>query len=130
MIIIFCYSFFRSSTICTYGRVKIGVACTVLFSILYNIPRFFEVSWIIDSNPDPDWPDEVNVTATGSRPQIVMTDLRQEPIYISVYITWFQFHLQPIFWQPIEVLLQTKRLFWFTTCYKLLITNLCTMKAA
>ena len=78
---------FRSSTSCTYGRAKIGVACTILFSILYNIPRFFEVSWIIGSEPDPDWLGEVNLTS-GERPQIVMTNLRQDPTYISVYITW------------------------------------------
>ena len=77
----------RSSTICTYGKAKIGVACTVIFSILYNIPRFFEVSWIIGSEPDPDWLGEVNLTS-GERPQIVMTNLRQDPTYISVYITW------------------------------------------
>jgi hypothetical protein len=60
----------RSSTICTYGRAKIGVACIILFSVLYNIPRFFEVSWIMASDPDPDWPGEANLTS-GERPQVI-----------------------------------------------------------
>ena len=36
---------FRSATICTYGKAKLGLAAITVFSILYNIPRFFEVSW-------------------------------------------------------------------------------------
>jgi hypothetical protein len=37
---------------------------------LYNIPRFFEVSWIMASDPDPDWPGEANLTS-GERPQVI-----------------------------------------------------------
>ena len=35
----------RSSTICTYGRTKMAVILIALFSLVYNIPRFFEVTW-------------------------------------------------------------------------------------
>jgi len=35
----------RSSNICTYGRAKIAVVLIALFSLVYNIPRFFEVTW-------------------------------------------------------------------------------------
>ena len=63
----------RSATICTYGRSKWGVAGVISFSILYNIPRFFEVSW--------------EETEEGLlQPQ--MTSLRQDAYYISIYITW------------------------------------------
>lgn len=43
-----------------------GIVC---FSILYNIPRFFEVSWEAGGVPE-------------------MTSLRQNEYYISIYITW------------------------------------------
>ena len=36
---------FRSSNICTYGRAKMAVILIALFSLVYNIPRFFEVTW-------------------------------------------------------------------------------------
>ena len=36
---------FRSSNICTYGRAKVAVVLIALFSLIYNIPRFFEVTW-------------------------------------------------------------------------------------
>ena len=35
----------RSEDIITYGRTKISILVTVLFSVLYNVPRFFEISW-------------------------------------------------------------------------------------
>jgi len=49
-----------------------GVTTIVIFSILYNIPRFFEVSW--------------ESAAADVGPE--MTSLRQNQYYISIYITW------------------------------------------
>merc|ERR1719414_1588910 len=40
----------RSSNICTYGRAKVAVILIALFSLVYNIPRFFEVTWGIPSS--------------------------------------------------------------------------------
>ena len=59
----FCYS---SATICTYGKAKLGVGIAVAFSIFYNIPRFFEVSW--------------NESSNGTL--VVQTWLRQNETYI------------------------------------------------
>ena len=43
----------RSEDIITYGRTKISILVTVLFSVLYNVPRFFEISWQEFTNEDP-----------------------------------------------------------------------------
>ena len=34
----------KARFLCTYGRAKIYVICISIFSILYNIPRFWEVT--------------------------------------------------------------------------------------
>ena len=34
----------KARFLCTYGRAKIYVICISIFAILYNIPRFFEVT--------------------------------------------------------------------------------------
>ena len=70
---VFFPSFCRSATICTYGKSKWGVAAVISFSLLYNIPRFFEISWEETEEGIP-------------RPQA--TSLRQDAYYISIYITW------------------------------------------
>jgi hypothetical protein len=93
----------RSATICTYGKAKLGVGCIVVFSILYNIPRFFEVSWEpvkaalgegadaaaanISANATGQHQDE-DEEENGSQVELQMTSLRQNPDYISIYITW------------------------------------------
>lgn len=35
----------RARSLCTYGRAKMYVLCVVLFSVLYNLPRFWEVTY-------------------------------------------------------------------------------------
>lgn len=34
----------RARLLCTYGRAKMYVMCVAIFSIVYNLPRFWEVS--------------------------------------------------------------------------------------
>lgn len=34
----------RARLLCTYGRAKIYVMCVAIFSIVYNLPRFWEVT--------------------------------------------------------------------------------------
>ena len=48
------------------------ICCLVIFSILFNIPRFFEME--IESH---------DLLLTGS-------DLRNHPIYVQVYVVWIQ----------------------------------------
>ena len=71
---------FRSANICTYGRTKLAVLFIVLFSVLYNIPRFFEITW--ESVPDG------GPQSNSTRVEIAPKDLRMDPTYINVYITW------------------------------------------
>lgn len=71
----------RSATICTYGKAKLGVASIVAFSILYNIPRFFEVSWEVVTITTPQNTTEQHV-------EVQMTSMRESKAYISIYITW------------------------------------------
>ena len=47
--------------------------------MLYNIPRFFEITWVSKTDP---------VTNSTTGVEIAMQDLRQDPTYINVYITW------------------------------------------
>ena len=46
-------TFSRSEDIITYGRTKVSILVTVLFSVLYNVPRFLEISWQEFTNEDP-----------------------------------------------------------------------------
>jgi len=99
----------RSATICTYGKAKLGVGAIVAFSILYNIPRFFEVSWEFSTNIDggsissDDYYNvttiihentsstliPINFTSTeNSSAEVIPTALRKNSDYISIYMTW------------------------------------------
>lgn len=65
-------------SVCTYGRARIAVACIAIASLLYNIPRFLEVTWL------SIYDEDTGVNRTEVRP----TALRQNQVYISIYITW------------------------------------------
>ncbi len=47
---------------------------TVVFTVCYNIPKFFEITTVVDP--------ETNLTA------IVGTEMRQNPLYMSLYLVW------------------------------------------
>jgi len=55
----------------------VAIFCVVAFSLAYNATRFFEITW-------EEREVEGNVTAVD----ITTSKLRQDPVYISVYITW------------------------------------------
>lgn len=67
----------RARAICTFGRARSYVLLIGLLAFCYNIPRFWEVTWQNGYNPE-----------VGNISSVVMTDLRQNPNYISIYITW------------------------------------------
>lgn len=67
----------RARALCTYGRARLYVIVIILFSICYNVPRFFEV----DQREYPD-------VEFGIVFCIVATDLRAEHLYINIYIHW------------------------------------------
>ena len=68
----------KARAICTFGRARCYVISLGVFAFLYNIPRFWEVTWHTVFYPDL----KSNVTT------VVPTPLRDNPTYISVYITW------------------------------------------
>ncbi|CAL4059958.1 unnamed protein product, partial [Meganyctiphanes norvegica] len=69
----------RARSLITYGRAKIYVSCVALFAVIYNLPRYFETHLIdcIEDNTDE------------LRKILFPTELRNEPLYKEVYITWF-----------------------------------------
>uniref|UniRef100_A0A182SM78 G-protein coupled receptors family 1 profile domain-containing protein n=1 Tax=Anopheles maculatus TaxID=74869 RepID=A0A182SM78_9DIPT len=42
----------RARALCTYGRARLYVVGILIFSILYNLPRFWEVTLISSTHPD------------------------------------------------------------------------------
>jgi hypothetical protein len=72
---------FRSRSLCTYGRARYGVIIVALMSVIYNLPRFWEVKW------HTTYPYGLNFTEYQYT-EVIQTDLRTHPIYLSVYYTW------------------------------------------
>lgn len=68
----------KARSLCTYGRARIYVICITVFALLYNIPRFREVTWRTTYYP------ELGANITNVMP----TELRDDPTYINIYITW------------------------------------------
>ena len=67
----------KAKSWCTYGRAKLYILAAILFSILYNSPRFHETA-VIDCAAHTGVPLSV----------VVPTDLRMNEMYIKWYITW------------------------------------------
>lgn len=68
----------QARSYCTYGRARIYVLVTIIFSTLYNVTRFFEVYCC-----EATWDPHLNTTLYA----VQMTWLRRDPLYINVYIT-------------------------------------------
>ncbi|KAK8718874.1 hypothetical protein OTU49_014403 [Cherax quadricarinatus] len=66
----------RARSLCTYGRAKIYVISVAFFSIIYNIPRFWEVSY-----------QECYMNGEKSS-FVVASELRLNQYYIEIYIMW------------------------------------------
>lgn len=67
----------RARALCTYGRARLYVIVIIIFSICYNVPRFFEVQ--LEEYQDEEF---------GFIYCIKATDLRANLTYINVYIHW------------------------------------------
>lgn len=67
----------RARALCTYGRARIYVVVIIIFSICYNIPRFFEVDL-----------SEYNDREFGFVYCITASDMRADESYINIYIHW------------------------------------------
>lgn len=62
----------KARALCTYGRARAYVVFLGVCAILYNIPRFFEVSWRTVFDAD----------AGVNRTEVIPTWLRRNPTYI------------------------------------------------
>ena len=67
----------RARALCTYGRAKIYVIVIIIFALLYNIPRFWEVG--VQSSDHEE---------LGEIFCIMASDLRANSLYIKIYIHW------------------------------------------
>lgn len=68
----------RARSLCTCGRAKLYVIGIMVFSVIYNLPKFFEASI------QAEWYPEDNVTVYCVTP----TQLRQNDVYVNIYIHW------------------------------------------
>lgn len=68
----------RARSLCTYGRARIYVLGIVMFSVLYNLPRLWE------GMVRAEYYEKENITVYCARP----TNLRNDPLFISIYIQW------------------------------------------
>ncbi|XP_064114594.1 FMRFamide receptor-like isoform X1 [Macrobrachium nipponense] len=67
----------QARSLCTYGRAKVYVLAVAFFSIIYNLPRFWEVSYQVCRL---DNMEEIVI--------VVPSALRQNVHYIQIYIMW------------------------------------------
>lgn len=80
----------RARSLCTCGRARIYVVAIIVFSLVYNFPRFWEA--IIHSGKYPD----TNITVYCAMP----SEMRSNEIYMTVYVHWCYFiflYLIPFF---------------------------------
>ncbi|KAG8249903.1 obsolete signal transducer activity protein [Homalodisca vitripennis] len=68
----------QARSLCTYGRARLYVILIIIFSTIYNLSRFWEIKIREEYN------EETNSTVYMP----VTSDLRQNKIYISLYIHW------------------------------------------
>lgn len=68
----------QARSLCTYGRARLYVVLIIIFSTLYNLPRFFEVS------REEQFHEEYNTTVYV----IKASTLRSNGMYISIYVHW------------------------------------------
>ena len=62
------------------------------FSILYNVPKFFELKW---SPNESTAQNETNSSSEISH-HVIPTDLRTDPIYFQIYFVWANFIINGI----------------------------------
>ena len=102
-----------AKTFCTIGKTLLYIAIIVVFSSVYNIPRFkeYQLSEILvrtGYDPDlenhdwasgPDWHTNNSwYSKAYSNVTVVQeTKLLSNPIYVTVYLTWLNFFVRFIF---------------------------------
>ncbi|XP_014214332.1 FMRFamide receptor [Copidosoma floridanum] len=71
----------KARSLCTYGRARTALALIVLGSVLYNLPKLWEV----------ELSEEVHSTRNVTIFCIVPTELRENKLYIAIYVHWSYF---------------------------------------
>ncbi|XP_076232948.1 FMRFamide Receptor [Calliopsis andreniformis] len=77
----------KARSFCTYGRAQLAVLVIVIFTFIYNLPKF----WEIDSYTEVHW--KYNVTVNCLTP----ADLRNNNLYVTVYVHWMYFFVCYLF---------------------------------
>ena len=70
----------QARSVCTQSRAKTALAFFLGVAVVYNIPRFLEITW----------DDRYMEHYAENRTVFLPTNLRMDPIYISIYVTWDQ----------------------------------------
>lgn len=68
----------KARALCTYGRARIYVVIIIIFALLYNLPRFWEVG-VQEYTDDEQFGRFLCIRAS---------DMRLNPEYIKIYIHW------------------------------------------
>ncbi|XP_076654762.1 FMRFamide Receptor isoform X2 [Halictus rubicundus] len=77
----------RARSFCTYGRAQLAVLVIVIFSFVYNLPKF----WEIDFFTEVHW--KYNVTVLCLYP----AELRNNVLYVTLYVHWMYFFICYLF---------------------------------
>jgi hypothetical protein len=77
---------FRARTYCNHKKTIISICVTVTLSIIYNIPKFFEIS--LQTGFDNEF---------GEFYFLKPSKLRVDPIYVKIYIHWTYFIVMNLF---------------------------------
>ncbi len=73
------------------------IVCSTLFTLAYNIPRFFEFTSVPRERADQDNSSMADTEEnTVVMYQLRATELRRNPWYIVVYVVWMKFFLVEI----------------------------------
>ncbi|KOC65978.1 FMRFamide receptor [Habropoda laboriosa] len=77
----------KARSFCTYGRAQLAVLVIVIFSFMYNLPKF----WEVDFYTEVHW--KYNVTVYCLYP----ADLRSNDLYVTLYVHWMYFFICYLF---------------------------------
>ncbi|GAB6023165.1 hypothetical protein CHUAL_007990 [Chamberlinius hualienensis] len=90
----------RAKSLCTYGRARVYILIIAMFSICYNLPRFWEVERCSEVDP------VTNITEYYAKPSYV----RANQTYVKVYITWM--YLFVLYFVPFVTLAVLNSIIW------------------
>jgi hypothetical protein len=75
----------KARSYCTQARTKMSILVVVVVSIVYNIPKFFEIDVAEFDGAAYNYPDYQTFY------HVRASNLRRESLYITIYINWLYF---------------------------------------